>query len=54
MEKIRKYSKAIAALVSVLVGVAATQWIGIDSIALEASIITALTAVGVIVAPANK
>lgn len=49
----KRYSKAIAAGASAIVALLVTQIPGIDGAALESGIIVALTAVGVIGAPAN-
>lgn len=54
MQRLRPYSKAIAAPVSAIVGFVAVHFSELDSALLEAAILMVLTAAGVYVAPANQ
>lgn len=49
----KRYSKAIAALVSAIAGFLVVQFPGLDGAVLESAVITILTVLGVYVAPAN-
>ncbi len=54
MNKIRKYSKAIAGLVSAAVAFVAIQFIpDLDTESVQAIVLSLLTAIGVYAAPAN-
>ena len=54
IERLKPYSKAIAALVSAVVAALVAAGLEIDGVALEVGIIALLTAAGVFSAPANS